>query len=137
MPTGASGAPRTARNISTVRLLTVSSVDPMRVRCPRPIAEHNLLHLAGGGLGQSSELHCGRAFEVHQVLAAESNKLLSADAAVRLEGDECLRPLTPLVARHTDYGALQHGSVHGQRLLHLDGRNVLSARDNNVLLAVA
>src|ERR1700738_4763719 len=84
MPTGATGAPRTARSISTVRLLTVSSVDPMRVRCPRPVAEYNLLHLAGGVLGQSSELHRGRAFEVRQVLAAESNKLLRADAAVRL-----------------------------------------------------
>src|SRR5579859_7399170 len=87
MPTGASGAPRTARSISTVRLLTVRSVDPMRVRCPGPIAEHILLHLAGGGLGQSSELYGGRAFEVRQVFAAESNKLLRADAVSRLERD--------------------------------------------------
>src|ERR1700738_2542789 len=137
MPTGASGAPRTARSISTVRLLTVSSVDPVRVRCPRPVAEYNFLHLAGGGLGQSSELNRRRAFEVRQVLAAESNELLRADAAVRLEGDECLRPLTPFVVWNTDYGALQHRGVPGQGLLHLDGRNILTARDDDVLLAVA
>src|SRR5579859_5375837 len=137
MPTGASGAPRTARSISTVRLLTVRSVDPMRVRCPGPIAEHNLLHLAGGGLGQSSELYGGRAFEVRQVFAAESNKLLRADAVSRLERDERLRPLPPLVVWNTDDRGLQHRGVPREGLLHLDGRNVLSARDNNVLLAVA
>ena len=46
-------------------------------------------------------------------------------------------PLAPLLVGDGDDGALQHGGVAGDRLLDLDGRDVLAAGDDDVLLAVA
>ena len=54
-----------------------------------------------------------------------------------LERDEGLGPLAPLLVRDGHHRALHHRGVPGHALLDLDGRDVLAARDDDVLLAVA
>ena len=46
-------------------------------------------------------------------------------------------PLAPVLVGDGDDRALQHGRVAGDGLLDLDGRDVLAAGDDDVLLAVA
>src|SRR5262249_51952426 len=51
--------------------------------------------------------------------------------------DERLRALSPALVRNRDDGALEHGGGSDDRLLDLDARDVLPARDDDVLAAVA
>ena len=51
--------------------------------------------------------------------------------------DERLGPLAPLLVGDTDDRGVEHGVVGEQRLLHLDGRDVLPAGDDDVLGPVA
>jgi hypothetical protein len=51
--------------------------------------------------------------------------------------DECLGGLAPLLVRHPDHRRFQHRGIAVDRLLDLDGGDVLAARDDDVLLAVA
>src|SRR5688572_5274804 len=113
------------------------SVDPLGLALPLAVAQHELLHLAGGGLGQVTELDEGGGLEVGDVLPAELDDLLLGGGHAGLERDERLRPLAPFLVGDRDDRALQHGGVLRYRLLHLDGRDVLAARDDDVFLPVA
>src|SRR5688572_13001930 len=101
------------------------SVDPLRLALPLSVAEHELLHLAGGGLGQVTELDEGGRLEVGDVLPAELDDLLLGRGHPRLERDERLRALAPLLVGDRHHRALEHGGVLRHRLLDLDGGDVL------------
>src|SRR5438094_2831632 len=113
------------------------SVDPLGLALPLLVAQHELLDLPRGGLGQVAELDPGRALEVGDVLAAELDDLGLAGGLARLERHEGLGALPPLGVGHRHHRALHDRRVLGHRLLHLDGRDVLPARDDDVLLPVA
>src|SRR5258705_12237390 len=115
----------------------IALVDPLRAALPLAIAQHELLDLAGRGLGQLAELDGGRRLEARDVLLAELDDLRLGDLLPRLERDEGLRPLAPFFVGDRDHRALHHRRVAGHALLDLDGRDVLAARDDDVLLAVA
>src|SRR2546421_3141040 len=103
------------------------SVDPLGLALPLLVAQDELLDLARRGLGQVAELDGGRALEVRDVLAAELDDLGLGRLHPRLEGDERLRPLAPLLVGHGDHRALHDRGVARDGLLHLDGRDVLAA----------
>src|SRR5207245_427808 len=86
-----------------------------------------LLELGRRGRGQGAELDGGRALEVRDVLAAELDDLGLGRLHPRLEGDERLRPLAPLLVGHGNHRALHDRGVARDGLLHLDGRDVLAA----------
>src|SRR5262245_40173643 len=112
-------------------------VDALRLAGPFAIAQHELLDLAGRSLRQLAELHRGRALEASDVLPAELDDLLLARMRALLERDERLGALPPLLVRNRHHRALEDGRVLGDGLLDLDGRDVLSTGDDDVLLAVA
>src|SRR5215204_125211 len=139
-PTTSTAFPRTSATpiFSPFRLLAWTALaDAPVVSLPLLLAQHELLHLAGGGLRQLPELHRCRALEARQAFPAEFDDLLLGDALPRLELDERLGSLAPLLVGYRDDGGLQHGRVVVHRLLDLDGRDVLAAGDDDVLFAVA
>src|SRR5581483_8492612 len=73
------------------------SVDPLVAAGPLLVAQDELLDLAGGRLGQLGELHRRRALEPGQVVAAEGDDLVGGGRRPRLQRDEGLRALAPLV----------------------------------------
>src|SRR2546425_922604 len=113
------------------------SVDALGAAGPLPIAQDELLDLPGGRLRQLAELDGGGTLEMGDLPPAELDDLLLSGLHARLERDEGLRPLAPLLVRDGDHRALEDGGVPGDRLLDLDGRDVLAARDDDVLLPVA
>ncbi|MEA2514595.1 MAG: hypothetical protein QOJ59_4082, partial [Thermomicrobiales bacterium] len=54
-----------------------------------------------------------------------------------LEGDERFRDLAPIVVGDGDDRDFEDGRMGVDRLLDLDGRDVLTAADNDVLLPIA
>jgi hypothetical protein len=71
------------------------------------------------------------------VLAAEGDQLLLAwPPPAGLELDEGARRLAPLLVGPRDHRRLQHRRVLVERVLDLDRRDVLAARDDDVLGAV-
>src|SRR5207244_9162935 len=112
-------------------------VDALGLTPPLLVPQHELLDLAGRRLGQVAELDGGRALEVGDMLPAELDDLLLGGPGAGLEGDEGLGPLAPLRVGDGHHRALHDGRVLGHRLLDLDRRDVLAARDDDVLLAVA
>src|SRR5262245_21105828 len=113
------------------------SIDPLSPPLPFLLAEHVLLHLAGRGLRQVAELDRGGAREVGDLVAAEGDELAGGREMAGLDREERLRPLAPGVVGDGDDRALEHRRVPRDRLLDLDGRDVLAAGDDDVLLAVA
>src|SRR3989475_4069667 len=112
-------------------------VDALLVPGPFPLAQRVLLHLAGRGLRQRAEGDRPRALEVREHRAAVGDDVGLRRRPSLLEHDERLRHLAPLRVRHGDHRHLEHVGVACDRLLDLDGRDVLAARDDDVLLAVA
>src|SRR5712691_1829824 len=113
------------------------SVDPLGLALPFLLAQHELLHLPRRRLGQVTELDGGRRLEVGDVLLAEVDDLLRGRLLAGLERDEGFRALAPFLVGDGDDRALHHGGMAGHTLLDLDRRDVLAARDDDVLLAVA
>ena len=70
-------------------------------------------------------------------LAAELDELRLAGGVAGLQGDERLRALSPLLVGDGDDRALHHRRVLSHALLDLDRRDVLPARDDDVLLPIA
>src|SRR5689334_7224034 len=126
-------APQTAG----ARAAPATSVDPLRLPLPLPIPQHELLDLAGGRLRQLPELDRRRRLEARDVLLAEVDDLPLARALSRLERHERLGPLAPFLVGYGHDRALHHRGTPGLALLDLDGGDVLAARDDDVLLAVA
>src|SRR6266581_7523509 len=112
-------------------------VDALLLPGPFPLAQRVLLHLAGRGLRQRTEGDRPRALEVCEYRAAVGDDVGLRRRPSLLEHDERLRHLAPLRVRHGDHRHLEHVGVARDRLLDLDGRDVLAARDDDVLLAVA
>src|SRR5207247_9010442 len=110
------------------------SAAPLGLALPLLLAQHELLDLARGGLGQVAELDGRRRLEVGDVLLAEVDDLALAGLVPRLERDERLRTLAPLLVGDGDDRALHHGGVAGAELARLDRRGVPAARDDDVLL---
>ena len=69
--------------------------------------------------------------------AAVGDDVARRRAAAFLGDDESLRHLAPLRVGDGDDRDLEDVGVLGDRLLHLDGRDVFAAGDDDVLLAVA
>src|SRR5712691_10656831 len=112
-------------------------VDPLLLAPPLLLAQHELLDLPGGGLRQVAELDGGRTLEVSDVPAAELDDLLLGRRHPRLQRDERFGPLAPPLVGDRDHRALEHGGVLGDGLLDLDRRDILTARDDDVLIPVA
>src|SRR6185295_2946601 len=92
-------------------------VDPLRFALPLPVAQDELLDLAGRGLGQLAEVDRGGGLEARDVPLAEVDDLGLGGALARLEGDEGLGPLAPFLVRDRDHRALHHRGVPGHALL--------------------
>src|SRR5579859_2289891 len=97
--------------MSSVRLSTVKSMNPLRVAGPLRITQHNFLDLAGGGLEQLAKFDPRGALEVRQMLSAKGDDFVRAGASARLERDECLGPFTPSGVWNGDHSALQHSRM--------------------------
>ena len=100
-------------------------------------AQFVLADLAGGGTGQRAELDVLGTFEMRQALAAPVDQLFGGGGVVGLEPDVGLGHLAPFLVGDRHDGDFGDGGVIGQRLLHFDRRDVLAARDDDVLHAVA
>ena len=94
-------------------------------------------NLARTRLGQRAELDAVRDLEGRQPGTDVPAKLVAGGRLPLLQGDPGHRPLAPLVVRHGDDRCLQHRGVAGQRRLDLDGGDVLSPGDDDVLGPVA
>src|SRR5215207_6712396 len=112
------------------------SVDPPLAPGPLRLAQRELLHLAGGGLRERAERDRVRALVVREAVAAERLDLRLRRARTLLQRHERLRPLAPALVGDRHDGALEHRGVRADRLLHLDGRDVLAAGDDHVLATV-
>src|SRR5437016_2947467 len=97
------------------------SVDALLVACPLLLAEHELLHLPRGSLGQIPELHRRRTLEVRQPLAAEDQNLFFGRALTGPDGHERLGTLTPDLIGDGDHRTLQNSGMLSNRLLDLNG----------------
>src|ERR671914_2657675 len=109
---------------------------PLLLPGPLLVAQDELLDLAGRGLGQVAELDGGGGLEAGDVLFAEVYDLLLARLPALLQDNERLGALAPLLVGHRDNSGLHHRRVLGDGLLDLDGRDVLAAGDDDVLVAV-
>src|SRR6266511_3568190 len=114
----------------------VLSVDALVVAFPFLLPEDELLDLASRRLGQLAEFYRARAFEVGDTLAAELHDVLAGHLHCRAFRDEGFGHLTPSGVRDTDDADLQHRRVFHDDLLHLLGRDVFAAGDDDVLGAV-
>src|SRR6516225_9442767 len=121
---------RRAGSAGPVRLPGLRGADPLVLPGPFAVPQHELLHLAGGGLGQRPELDRVRALVVGEPLPAERDDLLPGGRGALVEGDERLGPLTPVLVRDADHRALQHRGMGRDGLLDLDAGDVLPAGDD-------
>src|SRR3712207_1243625 len=112
-------------------------VDLLLLSGPLLVAQDELLDLAGRGLREVCELDGGGGLEAGDALLAVVYDLLLGSLLSLLEGDEGLRALAPLLIGDGDDRGLHHRRMPGDRLLHLDGRDVLAAGDDYVLAPVA
>src|SRR5918993_2492641 len=103
---------------------------------PFLVAQDELLDFAGRGLGQLGELDSRGGLEAGDVLLAEVYDLLLGGLLPLLEHDKRLGALAPLLVRDGDDRGLHYGRVARHGLLHLDGRDVLAAGDDDVLVSV-
>src|SRR3712207_6196824 len=111
-------------------------MNPLLLPRPLLLAQDELLHLAGRGLGQLGELDGGGGLEAGYVLFAELYELLLCRLLALFEGNEGLRALAPLLVRHSGDGGLHHGRMAGQNPFYLYGGDVLTTGDDDVLVAV-
>ncbi|MPL88378.1 hypothetical protein SDC9_34398 [bioreactor metagenome] len=108
----------------------------LQLHLPRPVAQHEFLHLAGRGLRQLAEHHRLRRLEMRHVLPAEGDELLVAHLRARAQLDEGAGRLAPAFVRAGDDGRFHHFGVLVEHVLDLDRGDVLAARDDDVLRAV-
>ena len=97
--------------VADVPYLLRALIDPLLPAGPLPLAQHELLHLAGGGLGQIAELDRRRALKWARCSRQKSMISPSVAVCARLERHERLGPLAPVVVRDGDDRALQHRRV--------------------------
>src|SRR5262249_11741533 len=112
-------------------------VDALGAAAPLLVPQHELLDLPPGGLGKIAELHRRRRLEARDVPLAELDDLDLGGGGPDLERHEGLRPLAPFLVGDGDDRALEDRGMPRHRLLHLDGGDVLTARDDDVLLPIS
>ena len=83
-----------------------------------------------------AQLHARRRLEVGQPSPAVRDQLRLGDRGPVAHDHQRLDRLAPLLVGHADHGHLGHRLVLVEAVLDLDGRHVLAARDDHVLLAV-
>src|SRR2546429_1530778 len=115
-------------------VMVVSSFD--RTGRFRPLAQHELLDLAGGGLRDLLEAHLARHLVGRQQGAAMRDELGGAHRDAALELDEGEGRLAPFRIGPRHHCAGHHRGVAIERILHLQGADVLPAGDDHVLAAV-
>src|SRR5215471_13518140 len=74
---------------------------------------------------------------MRQASTGELDDVLGGRSRTVLQGHERLWTLTPVRIRDRHDGALEHRGMRGDRLFHLDRGDVLAARDDDVLTAIA
>src|SRR5687767_1214026 len=92
---------------------------------PRHLPELKLLDLARRGLGQLREDQCPRAFIGCEVLPAPGDEVLGRHRLVGLQLHEGAGRLAPFLVRHGYDGSSLNGRVLVERILHLNGGDVL------------
>uniref|UniRef100_A0A804LD46 Uncharacterized protein n=2 Tax=Zea mays TaxID=4577 RepID=A0A804LD46_MAIZE len=97
------------------------------------VTENKLLRLPRRSLGQILEHHRLRRHVVGQLLPAKVYDLRFRGAGAVLELDERARRLAPVVVWPRHDRRLEDGWVAEDHRLHLDGADVLAARDDDVL----
>src|SRR5438105_11270820 len=119
---------------SAALVMVLSSFDRTGRSCP--LAQHELLDLAGGSLRDLLEAHLARHLVGRQQGAAMRDELGGAHRDAALELDEGERRLAPFRIGPRHHCAGHHRGVAIERILHLQGADVLPAGDNHVLAAV-
>src|SRR4029077_7185500 len=97
------------------------------------LAEDELLDLAGGGLGQLVDEGEGAGdLEVGELLAAEVAELVGGAGRATAQHHVGVRGLAPALAGDADDAGLEDRGMAEQHPLHLHGRDVLAAGDDDV-----
>src|SRR4029453_2933792 len=111
------------------------SLDPADVPGPFLLAQFELLDLPAARTGQRRhELNRLGRLETGDVFPYVRDQLRLTDlAGVRGENDERLGALAPLLVGYADHRRFVDGGVRFEGVLHLDGRDVLTAGDDDVL----
>src|SRR3954447_6672483 len=113
------------------------SVDLAVAAGPEGLAEAEFLHLAGRRTRDGvDEVDRGGRLVAGDALLAVPDDGRLVDLAAGSPYDDRLDGLAPLLVRHTDHGALGDALERVDAVLDLDGRDVLAAGDDHVLLAV-
>src|SRR6202171_1013885 len=109
----------------------------LRKMCGKRLAQFDLAQFAGRGhrhfIQDPDEF---RHLEAAEVLAAMFRYGGLVGYRARLQLDKGRYRLAPLRMRQADHGGVLHGGMGEQRLLDLDGSDVLAARLDHVLLAI-
>src|SRR3982075_1546743 len=154
-----SGSPRTPKGGTPLRVVTISVFPPAisvakiarglwrrdgAVRCAnpasnrlRPFAQDEFLHFARRRHGQVAEHHVAWALEGGEVGAAVGDDLLGRDGGAGLQHHEGAGRLAPFLVGLGDDGGVGDRRMLDDHALDLDGRDVLAARDDDVLGTVA
>src|SRR5215831_4691945 len=74
---------------------------------------------------------------MRHVLTAEGDDVLGRGLHARLGYHKGFGHLSPALVRDSDHGDFLHGGMSVNGVFHLDGRNVLTAADDDVLFAIA
>src|SRR6267142_4063407 len=105
---------------------------------PVGLAELELLELAGGGADQGvPDLDRGRALVVRHAAPTVLHQVPLGATGARAQDHERLDRLAPLLVGHADHRDLGHRLMLEEAVLDLDGRDVLAAGDDHVLLPIA
>ena len=101
--------------------------------CPQYV----LLYLAGGCLGQLAEDNFLGSLPVRHFGARPGNQLCLGHRAVLGTGGgfarhEGTRHFAPFLVRHRHHGDFHYSRVGDEHSLHVNGRNVFTAGDNDV-----
>src|SRR4051812_2582784 len=116
--------------------LSVLTTGPRSFGLLGALAQDEFLNLPGRGLRQRPEYNVVRRLEMGQALAAERDDVGGIGMGAVLEHHKGARRLAPLRVRSRDNGGFEHRRVAVQHVLDLDRRDVLAARDDDVLRAV-
>src|SRR5271166_3598171 len=99
----------------------------------RPFAQGEFLHLAGRSLRDLGEHDGARAFVAREPRPAPFDQFLGGRLVAGLHLDEGAGRLAPFLVRPSHHGGELHARMLVQRVLDLNRRNVLPARDDDVL----